>query len=60
MMNLGSTNAIFIMDIEVTSERTATATARSAGVHSLPYYIGVIATADGSTIFWVNYMRPLP
>lgn len=60
MQHLGATASSFIMDIEVTSESTATATARSTGAHSTPYYIGVIATADGSAIFWVNNMRPLP
>lgn len=58
--NLGSTSNSFIMDIEVTSVNTATATARSTGAHSSPYYIGVIASADGSTVYWVNNTRPLP
>lgn len=49
-----------VMDIEVTSENRATATVRQVVGHSHPYYIGAIATVDGSTVFWVNNTRPLP
>lgn len=59
-MHLGSTSAVFIMDVNVTSATTATATARSTAAHSALYYIGVIASADGSSVYWVNDTRPLP
>lgn len=59
-MNVGSTNRAVIMDISVLSEHTAKAVARQVVTHSTPYYIGALATEDGSEVFWVNNTRPLP
>lgn len=60
MINIQTTNPSLIMDIEVLSENAATATVRQGATHSVPYYIGVIASADRSVVYWVNNTRPLP